>query len=797
MTIEKINFSYPKGTLQSVFDTEELTALELASKTSKKVDECIELVNGVEQTAIEATSVVDEMRISQEQFMTENADIRASIITENGAFIDTLETAKTVFETGLNTSKTAFETGLNNSKTAFETNMAESLTDFEAELNTSKTTFETNMTTEVNNIVTNSATIIQNDVNEKITDLLGDGTIETLLNDELLGNVENDVVASELSIVESTGKGIVNGFEVLQQASPDMSVLVSAGTSHLYNGKRYAKLINTPIIINPAHITYPRIDIIYINGLGELTYEAGLASAIPIAPNPANALILAHINIIVGTIAIIANMITDKRLIKRNTEQMTADITNLNKRVDNTYINVKDYGALGNANFLHTDGNYYTDSTHTVLSHDDYINIQNAISAGMTAGKSVYIPAGNYLITQGLLVDNSASIFYKDNKKIDIIGGGLQQTKIIYRETGPALRINGGKSGIGNAMQSYQSIRDFTIWGVDSIVVGSIGLSIDTCQGLKIKDVEIVSFEYGVYALDTDNASFFECILHWNKKCIYMSERSPRVYTSARPNNINFYHCQMGGYEYAGCFVGGTNINFFGGDVQGSGIGGLEANRFGLLFLDGAVQGGVGCNINNVFFESNMNLADIYIWNLTPIAEIPLPTVYNVTGCTFNRTQNQYITDYNILCSFNEALFGQQKLICTGNAFRNFTGQYTPLVTRPHIYFGNDPRSKDNCYFFNNVQSDDIEKVIEDDYFPKPTSVIGEIGEYKQILGVIGGTLELPAGGMWEWNGFWVSNSTGAVFYFGANNAGISAGGTNILGAQVGYIPCATIRRIS
>src|SRR5574343_922800 len=98
MAIEKINFSYPKGSLQSVFDNEALTALELAAKTSKKVDECVEIVNGVEQTAIEATAIVDDMYVIQNQFVTDNSDTRAQLVNDNKMFIDGLTASKTEFE---------------------------------------------------------------------------------------------------------------------------------------------------------------------------------------------------------------------------------------------------------------------------------------------------------------------------------------------------------------------------------------------------------------------------------------------------------------------------------------------------------------------------------------------------------------------------------------------------------------------------------------------------------------------------------------------------------------------------
>lgn len=457
------------------------------------------------------------------------------------------------------------------------------------------------------------------------------------------------------------------------------------------------------------------------------------------------------------------------------------NVTQLALKVDksNLIINAKYYGAIGNG------------------IADDTIALQAAITAAITAGRNLYIPAGTYLISSTLTIDNSTSIFYQDNKKINIIGEGTQQTRINYTGAGIALNIIGGKTGTSNAAQSFQTFKDFTLWGTHAL--NTTGINVDACQGLNFVTIQVVNFDYGIYAQDIDNASFFKCVIHWNRRGISMREKSPRdALYSTRPNNINFYDCHIGNDEYGAAFFGGTNINFYGGSVQGNGINGIEATKYGILFYNPAVQGGVGCNINGVFFESNTNLTDIWIVTQTPVENGLLPTVYNITGCTFNRTQDTYISTHNILCSFDSANFGQQKLVCTGNNFRNFIGQYTPNVARPHIYFAADVRSKDNCYFYNNVQSVDAEAVAEDNYFlPIATSTAGAIGEFKQIQGAVSVALVLPAGGMWEWSGYWVTNASGSIFYFGANNAGVAAGGTTIMAAQTGYVATATVRRIS
>lgn len=238
MAIEKINFSYPKGSLQSVFDTEALTALELASKTSKKVDECIEVVNGVEQIAINATTIVDDMRLQQDQFLTDNADTRQQLIADNQLYLDGLTTSKTAFETDLNASKTAFESDLNASKTAFE-----------ADLNASKTAFEADMTTAVNNVVANADATVNTAVGNKVDALIADGTIETLLNENILNDVKTDIQDIAYNIKSKFG-AVGDGVTDDTQAFLDMATFV--------NGRNYTKIyipsgvykINQQITIN-------------------------------------------------------------------------------------------------------------------------------------------------------------------------------------------------------------------------------------------------------------------------------------------------------------------------------------------------------------------------------------------------------------------------------------------------------------------------------------------------------------------------------------------------------------------
>lgn len=68
-------------------------------------------------------------------------------------------------------------------------------------------------------------------------------------------------------------------------------------------------------------------------------------------------------------------------------------------------INIKNSGAVGNANYQKADGTWWQDSAFTIAATDDTNAFKTAISS-TTKGK-VFVPAGNYLITDNLLINKS------------------------------------------------------------------------------------------------------------------------------------------------------------------------------------------------------------------------------------------------------------------------------------------------------------------------------------------------------------------------------------------------------
>lgn len=82
--INKINLTpYPIGNMQTVYTSEGNTALELAGITAKKVNECVEIVNGVDEIATQAQQVVFEMRNEQAEIVATLKDQVIPATTED------------------------------------------------------------------------------------------------------------------------------------------------------------------------------------------------------------------------------------------------------------------------------------------------------------------------------------------------------------------------------------------------------------------------------------------------------------------------------------------------------------------------------------------------------------------------------------------------------------------------------------------------------------------------------------------------------------------------------------------
>lgn len=138
-----------------------------------------------------------------------------------------------------------------------------------------------------------------------------------------LGNLQDlETIATNLvgavnelltQIKEKTSYGVVSGLVTTAQDEPDMTVNVSEGVIYMQNGDRFEVEADTMVLIE-ADVDNPRIDIIYINGIGLVSYYPGTAAEVPEAPEtPSSSQLLAEIAVAANATAIETANITDKR----------------------------------------------------------------------------------------------------------------------------------------------------------------------------------------------------------------------------------------------------------------------------------------------------------------------------------------------------------------------------------------------------------------------------------------------------------------------------------------------------
>jgi len=116
------------------------------------------------------------------------------------------------------------------------------------------------------------------------------------------------------SIIEKTSYGVLSGLNVTALPTPGMAVNVSAGLLYMNTGIKINPAANNGLAITVADATNPRIDIIYVNSLGVVSYLAGTPGATPSAPSvPAGGQKIAEINVAAGVTEIQTSNIVIRR----------------------------------------------------------------------------------------------------------------------------------------------------------------------------------------------------------------------------------------------------------------------------------------------------------------------------------------------------------------------------------------------------------------------------------------------------------------------------------------------------
>lgn len=168
MAIDKINFKYPRNSIQSIYSAEEMTALELAAATAGKVDECVDKTNEstsnvanirTELTAFEAnvTNVLVPQEVSEKiEALVDDGTIGRIVNTELlgqiNTDIDTLQTDVTSLTTTVNNNYNTLNTKIINDVNGLKTYTDTQFDNVAADIATEVATLNSRITTEVADI---------------------------------------------------------------------------------------------------------------------------------------------------------------------------------------------------------------------------------------------------------------------------------------------------------------------------------------------------------------------------------------------------------------------------------------------------------------------------------------------------------------------------------------------------------------------------------------------------------------------------------------------------------------------
>jgi hypothetical protein len=237
--------------------------------------------------------------------------------------------------------------------------------------------------------------------------------------------------------------------------------------------------------------------------------------------------------------------------VDRTTPIQAAWLNDVNNITYNNYVNVKNYGAVG-------DG--VTDDTVA-------ISLANAAAVALPYGATIFLPRGKYLVTS--LPTLSANVNWQ--------GVGKLASQLVYSGTGNGLAFLNASTNIYTTLRI--SLKDFAVVATNGSNTGG-GLVLESCAYINVNNVYFEKFKY---AHILDGCSHFKC-----------------DYTELAQQTRAGIWIVNGAERRAGQSQGFTNNIWYGTEVQ------INLNKTSGIY---AVQDDGG--VNHDFCGINFNSGDI------------------------------------------------------------------------------------------------------------------------------------------------------------------------------------------
>lgn len=287
---------------------------------------------------------------------------------------------------------------------------------------------------------------------------------------------------------------------------------------------------------------------------------------------------------------------------------------------------------------------------------NDTISLQKAINIALKLHCKLILPKGVIIITNTILIDISPT---ENRTSYELEGAGIGVT-IIKSENDDELNTALHFKGVNDFQ--FVKIKGFSIKSKEGVASGGTGFKFEQAVYVELEDIDIYKFSTGIIVNDVALAKLNRINTRYCKKGFV----GKSVYGGSHPNLLNFVSCGFHSNEISGVFLENChNVKFDSCGFEGNFGNPLEVTFSG-------VNGSVGLNAINNYFEGNKGEADIKITNYNE-------GVHNIIGNTFNRNGSDY-TYYNILVGADAQ--GVQVLNMIGNGF--FCGNdFVPDLGKP------------------------------------------------------------------------------------------------------------------
>ncbi len=237
------------------------------------------------------------------------------------------------------------------------------------------------------------------------------------------------------------------------------------------------------------------------------------------------------------------------------------------------FVNIKDFGAIGNANYYYQ-GAWYADQDHTILANDDTAAIQAAIDSAKYGTHEdnrplrIYSPRGKYLISGTLHVDADKGEGFQD---IVFEGDGRASTVWCKSNSGYIVTVNMAFKPSSNANFTYRGIKfkDMKFSGAQGEKIAK-GVRLAFCQNAVFENVHFTWLDKEVSLTNESHYPRFDnCMFTFSNYGIYNMETAEDGIPVGWSNNGIITNCNFQACSVSTISLGqGNSWNMIGGAFE-------------------------------------------------------------------------------------------------------------------------------------------------------------------------------------------------------------------------------------